>query len=150
MERDVQGDRGAAEIRLQVRSEARLLGPVRELVRAWFLRHGVAPDRVGDLVLGVDEACANAIRHAYAGRCDEMVELVLAAEPAALRVEVCDRGTTAAPDAVGRRLLAPPEPEELCPGGLGVQLIRTAFDDVRFCPGSPCGNRVVMRLEHEG
>lgn len=150
MDRVVEGEGRAAEIRLQVRSDPRMLGPVRELVRAWFLRHGVAQERVDDLVLAVDEGCANAIRHAYGGRCDETVEVVLAAEPGELRVEVCDRGATAPPGAVGRRLLSSPDPDELCPGGLGVQLIHTAFDDVRFCPGSPCGNRVVMRLEHEG
>jgi len=150
MDRDVEREQGAVEIRLQVRSDPRMLGPVRELVRAWFLRHGVAAGRADDLVLGVDEACTNAIRHAYHGRPEETVELLLAVEPAALRVEVCDRGTTAPPSAVGQRPLTSPDPDALCPGGLGVQLIHTAFDDVVFCPGSPCGNRVVMRLEHEG
>jgi anti-sigma regulatory factor (Ser/Thr protein kinase) len=150
MDRNHAHDVGAAEIRLQMRSDPRLLGSVRSLVRCWFERHGVERTRIDDLVLAVDEACANAIRHAYDGRCDELVEVELAAAPAELRVDVCDRGATAPPEAVDRRPLPTPDVDRLCPGGLGVQLMHTAFDEVRFCPGSGCGNRVSMRLVRGG
>jgi anti-sigma regulatory factor (Ser/Thr protein kinase) len=140
----------ASDIRLEVRSDPRLLASVRGLVREWLASHEVAPQRVDELVLAVDEACANAIRHAYHGRSDELVELHLRATADELMVEVCDRGVTAPPERVDRRVLLPPRPEEVCPGGLGVQLIHQAFDEVRFCPGSPCGNRVTMRLSRKG
>lgn len=138
------------DIRLEVRSDPRLLASVRGLVREWLEGHGVAAERVDQLVLAVDEACANAIRHAYQGRSDMTVELSLHANADELRVEVCDRGVTAPVERVGQRPLAPPHPDELCPGGLGVQLIHQAFDEVRFGPGSPCGNQVTMRLFRKG
>ncbi len=138
------------DIRLEVRSDPRLLASVRGLVRVWLEGHGVAPERVDQLVLAVDEACANAIRHAYRGRSDRMVELALRSNAEELRVEVCDRGATAPAERLGERALVPPHPDELCPGGLGVQLIHRAFDEVRFSPGSPCGNQVTMRLFRKG
>ena len=140
----------ASDIRLEIRSDPRLLASVRGLVREWLTSQGVAPHRVDQLVLAIDEACANAIRHAYQGRSDKVVELHLWATADELLVEVCDRGVTAPPERVDRRVLLPPRPEEVCPGGLGVQLIHQAFDDVKFYPGSPCGNRVTMRLFRKG
>ncbi len=140
----------ASDIRLEVRSDPRLLASVRGLVREWLASHEVAPQRVDQLVLAVDEACANAIRHAYQGRSDELVELHLRATADELLVEVRDSGVTAPPERVVRRVLLPPQPEEVCPGGLGVQLIHQAFDEVLFCPGSPCGNRIMMRLSRKG
>lgn len=140
----------ASDIRLEVRSDPRLLASVRSLVREWFEGHGVMPPQVDQLVLAVDEACANAIRHAYRGRCDQVVELILSAADDELRVEVCDRGVTAEPGRLHRRPLLPPAPDEVRPGGLGVQLIHRAFDEVRFSPGSQCGNRVTMRLIRKG
>ena len=140
----------ASDIRLEIRSDPKLLASVRSLVREWLESHHVAPQRLNQLVLAVDEACANAIRHAYQGRGDELVELHLRATADELLVEVCDRGVTAPPERVERRELLPPRPEEICPGGLGVQIIHQAFDEVQFCPGSPCGNRVTMRLSRKG
>jgi anti-sigma regulatory factor (Ser/Thr protein kinase) len=107
---------------------------------------GLAEDRRDEVVLAVDEAMANAIRHAYQGRCDESVELVMTASPEWLEISVSDQGVPCPAECVERRPLAPPGPDELRPGGLGVKLIHEVFDDVRFCPGEDRGNCVTMRL----
>jgi PAS domain S-box-containing protein len=41
------------------------LAPLRRELAAWLADAGLSPDRAADLVLAVDEACANAVEHAY-------------------------------------------------------------------------------------
>ncbi len=65
--------------RLQVSSDPRFLGVIRGVVQVWLEVCGLVADRRHEVVLAVDEACSNAIRHAYGGRTDESVELVLSA-----------------------------------------------------------------------
>jgi hypothetical protein len=44
---------------------------VRDAVRAGVERCGCSPDATADIVLAIDEACQNIIRHAYCGECDD-------------------------------------------------------------------------------
>jgi anti-sigma regulatory factor (Ser/Thr protein kinase) len=41
------------------------LAPLRRDLREWLLQAGLSSRRAADLVLAVDEACANAVEHAY-------------------------------------------------------------------------------------
>lgn len=134
------------DFRLEIRSEPCLLGSVRSLVRSWVIRHGfdqVVADRA---VLAIDEACANAMRHAYAGRCDEVLELALRSSPGVLEFVLSDRGIPCPEEKLARRQLSAPDPDALCPGGLGIQLMYEVFDEVAFRPDPECGNCVTMRL----
>ena len=137
------------DIRLTVRTEPRLLGAVRCLIQGWVERNGVATDVANRVVLAIDEACSNAIRHAYEGRCDEVMELSLRSTPEWLEVVLCDHGLTCSEEKSAPRDIEIPSPESLCPGGLGVQLIHKVFDEVVFRPGKTCGNCVTMRLKRE-
>ncbi len=134
------------DIRLEVRSDPRLLGSVRGLVRGWVSGFDVDTEIADEVVLAIDEACSNAIRHSYGGRCDATVELTLRATPAYLEFEVSDRGSPCPPERFERRTLHPPTPAEVRPGGLGVQLMHQVFDEVEFSCGDDSGNRVVLRL----
>jgi anti-sigma regulatory factor (Ser/Thr protein kinase) len=136
----------ADDIRMEVRSDPRLLGSVRSAVRRWVEVHDVDPEAVDSIVLAIDEACSNAIRHSYEGRCEHIVELTLRAEEAFLEFVVCDHGHPCPPDRVQRRPLVPPDADELKPGGLGVQLIYEVFDEVSFSSPEVGGNCVLMRL----
>ena len=133
------------DIRLEVRSDPRLLRTVRSLVRGWVEACNLEPDAADQMVLAIDEACANAIRHSYGGECDRFVELILRADADFLEVRLCDQGEPCPPEHQQRRVLEVPDPEELKPGGLGVQLMHRAFDEVEFCPGEASGNCVTMR-----
>ncbi len=133
-------------VRLEVSSDPRLLAVVRGVLQVWLDLFDLAADRRHEVVLAVDEACSNAIRHAYDGRTDESVELVLAASGECFEITVSDRGTPCPTECAQYRPLLAPEPHEVAPGGLGVKLIHTVFDEVRFCPGTTSGNCVTMRL----
>ncbi len=134
------------DIALCLRSDPRLLCAVRGLVRPYLEKQDVAAGRIDDVVLAVDEACTNAIRHAYGRATDREVWLALRQLPDYIEVEVRDEGTPAPAERVQRRPLAEPDPDTVVPGGLGIPLIYSAFDEVIFEPGPERGNRVRMRL----
>ncbi len=135
------------DLRLNVRSDPKLLSPVRSLVRSWIASWDIDEKIADEVVLAIDEACTNAIRHAYEGRCDGSVELTLHAAQEYLEFQVSDTGVLCPSECTERRPLQPPEPDEVQPGGLGIQLIHKVFDEVDFCPGSGGGNCVTMKLK---
>jgi len=134
------------DIRLTVRSDPKLLASIRSLVRGWLESRDLSNEDAHQVVLAIDEACANAIRHAYEGRNDRSVELTLHAEPEYLEFQVSDQGVPCPPECAEHRPLKVPDSEDLRPGGLGVQLMYEVFDEVRFCPGVTVGNCVTMKL----
>jgi anti-sigma regulatory factor (Ser/Thr protein kinase) len=131
---------------MTLRSDPALLCCVRRFIRQYLLDHGVDEEKAGEVVLAIDEACTNAIRHAYDGLKNESYTLTISATREWLTAEVRDHGRTAPPEKVRKRAAAAPQAAELRPGGLGVQLIHRVFDEVSFEAAQPQGNRVLMRL----
>jgi serine/threonine-protein kinase RsbW len=79
------------------------------------------------MVLGVDEACTNIIRYAYQRRDDQLISLSLEGKNDCVCLRLRDYGQQADPSSVKSR------PTDLIrPGGLGVYLIRNAFDRVDY------------------
>lgn len=133
------------DIRIEVRSDPRLLKCIRNLVRGWVEACEVARDAADEMVLAIDEACSNAIRHSYGGKCDRIVELTMRADDEYLEIRLCDQGEPCPPERRKRRILEAPDPDSLKPGGLGVQLMHSAFDEVEFSPDRTEGNCIIMR-----
>ena len=79
------------------------------------------------MVLGVDEACTNVIRHAYHLQDDQLMALSLEGLRDCVRMRLRDYGKQTPPHAIKVR------PSDLIkPGGLGLHLIRGAFDKVDY------------------
>ena len=102
-----------------------------KLVRALVLeaaRMGGCPDEVArDLVLAVDEACQNVIRHAYAGVPSAEMELEIRRGADLVVFRLRDYGPKVDPRAV-----APRDLDDLRPGGLGTHFIHSIMDEVAF------------------
>jgi anti-sigma regulatory factor (Ser/Thr protein kinase) len=79
------------------------------------------------MVLGVDEACTNIIRHAYHLRDDQPIALSLEAKSDCVCLRLRDYGRHSSPDKMKGR-----SHDLIKPGGLGLHLIRTAFDQVDY------------------
>jgi sigma-B regulation protein RsbU (phosphoserine phosphatase) len=117
---------------------------LRERLRAWALDDACATD----VVMAVDEACQNVIRHAYQGDPDGVIELEVRRTEGALQIQVRDFAPPVDPARI-----KPRELDELRPGGLGTHLIRSAMDHTELCkPPSGPGNllRMVKKLDREG
>ena len=134
-------------IRVELTSDTRLLASIRSLVRTYFRDAGIDPERVVELVLAVDEACSNAMRHAYDGRTDGRIVLELSSDRGTVDVMLHDDGRPAQPERIARRTLEQPKSlDDLTVGGLGVQLIYEVFDEVEYRQGKDRGNTILMRL----
>jgi serine/threonine-protein kinase RsbW len=79
------------------------------------------------MVLGVDEACTNVIRYAYRLRDDRLILLHMEGLSNCVRVRVRDYGEQVLPNEMKGR-----SHDMVKPGGLGLFLIRNAFDEVDY------------------
>ena len=79
------------------------------------------------MVLGVDEACTNVIRYAYRLRDDQPISLQMEGLRKCVRMRLRDYGEKVFPHEMKGR-----SHDLIKPGGLGLHLIRTAFDQVIY------------------
>ena len=111
---------------------------VRDFVRE-FLKAQPFDDAEKDLmVLGLDEACTNVIRYAYQHRTDQLMVLACERRTDGIAFRLRDFGTQCEAAALQGRPL-----ELVQPGGLGIHLIRRAFDEVDYRRQSE-GTELVM------
>src|SRR5438045_5686560 len=80
------------------------------------------------MVLGVDEACTNIIRHAYELRDDQLIALSLEIRDDCVRMRLRDYGMQPQTEALHRRR----REEVIRPGGLGLMMIRNAVEQVNY------------------
>jgi anti-sigma regulatory factor (Ser/Thr protein kinase) len=130
------------------------LRAVRDHVRAHARDLGATAEWTEDLVLAVDEACQNIIRHGYGcGRggpadtrpetCRIIVETVALRDrepPSAMAVRLTDFANPVDAAKITSRDL-----NDVRPGGLGVHFIQALTDDQAWLP-APAGAGNVLRL----
>lgn len=117
------------------------LGAMRHKLAAALARAGVETVLRQSLVLAVDEACANVIRHAYGGACESRIELRLIQEGPDLQFELRDFAPCVDPSRVRPRDL-----DDARPGGLGINFIDTLMDSWSLQPlPDRGGNLLTMR-----
>src|SRR3954454_9265906 len=124
----VQRSRGLMKkTKVEFSSHTGNLAPMRKFVRGFLEAYPFSEKERMLMVLGVDEACTNIIRHAYHLRDDQLISLSLEEMSNCIRMRLRDYGKqTAAHTMKGRAH------ELIRPGGLGLHLIRTAFDKVDY------------------
>lgn len=116
-------------------------GAVAELARLNGCSEGVSRD----IVIAVDEACQNIIRHAYCGAPGEEIVLHVHRRGQDLIFTLEDFAPTIDPATVKPRDL-----DDVRPGGIGTHLMREVMDEVGFLPPpGDTGNilRMVKRIE---
>jgi len=113
------------------------LADVRREARAFLAENGFDDCATELMVLALDEACTNVIRHAYAHE-RKPVRLEMTGLRGLVRLVLRDYGRKCDPAKIkGRKL------EDIRPGGLGVHIIKQAFDTVTYSPQAK-GTRLVL------
>lgn len=94
------------------------------------------------VVLAIDEACANVIRHS----CDYSDKFVLDVQ---IRKEGDDAVFLLVDNCppISDEVLCPKQKDPLNPGGLGLHLIHRVMDSVRLLPHDGGGNWLEMRIK---
>ncbi len=137
---------GAEEVLLTVKvpSQPDRLKLIRTAVAETARLCGCADDVGRDIVIAVDEACQNIIRHAYGGSPDGEISLEIRRRQDELVFLLRDYARTIDVTAVKPRDL-----DDVRPGGLGTHFIREVMDEVTFLPPPKDGGnllRMVKRL----
>lgn len=111
--------------KLEFSSHTANLALMRQAVRAFLDRCDLSEKERTLVILGVDEACTNIIRYAYELKDDELILLEINRIRKGLRVRLRDFGRR-----IGKNALTVDRSTRVKPGGLGLHLMRTAFDRV--------------------
>jgi len=120
---------------IKIPSQPGYLCAVRAMVETLARQWGFDDEQAGRVVLAVDEALVNVIRHGYRGADDRPIWLKIGrigsnghtAGRAGLSVIIEDECDPIDPQRIRGRDL-----DDVKPGGLGVHIIREAMDNVTF------------------
>ncbi len=124
--------------KLEFSSHTANLALMRQFVRKFLDGYNFSEKERLLMVLGVDEACTNIIRYAYELRDDQPITLAMEALRGSVRMRLRDYGVQAPVDQMKGRT-----DDQLKPGGLGLHLIRAAFDKVDYIL-KPRGTELVL------
>jgi len=127
--------RGSLLLRMELPSDPEMLCVVRNALSELAAKLGFSEAECRAVVLAVDEAMTNIIRHAYLGDAERPIEASFrrihvardGQSKDALEIVLEDRGVTANPEKLCGRAL-----EDVRPGGLGLHFIRQSMDTVEF------------------
>lgn len=129
---------------LRIRSEPSELAQVRACVHEKAELIGFDENAIGEIMLAVDEALANVIRHGYGGACDRPIEIRIErtqdGDRPGLVFTIRDFGRQVDPQAIVSRPL-----DDVRPGGLGVHIIQSVMDEVTYDPAEGGGMRLTMK-----
>lgn len=135
-------------MRIEMSSDASELSPTRETVREWLTERGWGDHGSADVVLALDEALTNVIRHGYKNEPGRPI--VIDVKPLAanehgpgVHLTIRDWAFQVPLDKICGRDL-----DDLRPGGLGVHLIRSLMDDACYEHAEGGGMRLTMH-RHE-
>jgi len=116
---------------------------VREFVSDAARQFGFADEDVANIVLAVDEACTNIIKHAYQYAPDKEISISIHRNNGAFEVKIIDEGKNFNPT----ELRAPDLRQNLSEhrrGGLGVYLMKKLMDKVEYNFASGRKNEVSL------
>lgn len=123
---------------LEFSSDTANLALMRQSVREFLNRYNFSEKERLLMMLGVDEACTNIIRYAYELRDDQPIILSMEALRGSVRMRLRDYGVQGPVQEMSMR-----PRDRLKPGGLGLNLIRAAFDKVDYIL-KPRGTELVL------
>ena len=124
--------------KLEFTSHTANLALMRNFVRKFLARHPFSEKQRTLMVLGVDEACTNVIRYAYDLRDDQPIALSVEVLSTCVRMRLRDYGEQTPAERMRGRAH-----DDVRPGGLGLHLIRNAFDKVDYIL-KPQGTELVL------
>lgn len=135
---------------LNVSSQIENLGVISDFITSAASQFGLDEDQAFAVQMAVDEACANVIEHAYAGRTDGNIQIRTELVNDQVVVTIHDHGQPFDPTAVLPPDVCAPieEQEDRC---LGLFLMGKLMDSVDFQFDAAHGNLLTMtKRRHSG
>ncbi len=117
--------------KLIVKSRTENLSKIRDFISSNAASAGLSRDDIDKMILAVDEACTNVIKHAYKFSPDGDILIEVKYDKSTFTITIEDNGISFDPDIV-------PSPDlekyyrEHRVGGLGMYLMKTLMDEVKY------------------
>lgn len=121
----------AQKLTKTIESRTDSLLEVREFVLKAARQFGFGEEESSKIVLAVDEACTNVIKHAYQYAPDRKIEIVIQPDIDRLQITVIDDGKAFNPS-IAKLPDLKQHLSHYRRGGLGVYLMRTLMDKVEY------------------
>ena len=128
---------------LVVKSRTENLSLIRDFISSNASNAGLSKENIENIMLAVDEACTNIIKHAYKSFPDGEITIKIEYNSNKLLISIIDKGSTFDPDSV-------PDPDlqkyyrNGRVGGLGMYLMKTLMDDVKYISVPGKYNQVLL------
>jgi serine/threonine-protein kinase RsbW len=131
------------ENKLVVKSRTENLSVIRNFIAASAEQAGMSKEELNDIILAVDEACTNIIKHAYNSVPDGEIIITIDRKGRKFTVTIIDYGKNFEPEIVKK-----PDIQEYYRqkkvGGLGMYLMKTLMDEVKYISVPGKYNKVLM------
>lgn len=128
---------------LVVQSRTNNLSTIRDFVYAAALDVGFSTDVIDNIILAVDEACTNIIKHAYKSYPEGEITIKLKHKDKKFTVVIIDHGAPFNPESI-------PDPDlqkyyrQHRVGGLGMYLMKSLMDEVKYVSVPGKYNQVLL------
>ncbi|NQW00605.1 MAG: SpoIIE family protein phosphatase [Rhodospirillales bacterium] len=137
---DAAGDLGVEILNLEVPSQPDRLKLVRNAIAQAALFTDCSDETAQDVVIAVDEALQNVIRHAYSNQPDGKIKVTVSRTTENLIILIRDYAET-----INIETVQPRDLDDIRPGGLGTHFMREVMDEVSFLP-PPDGQGNLLKL----
>jgi len=138
------GPYGLNSVTLTVPSQPKYLYIVRSALYPLLLGAGFGKRDARRIVLAVDEACSNIIRHAYEEDPSGTITVTATDAAGQFTVRLRDYGRKADPSSIAPRNL-----EDVRPGGLGTHFMGQVFDTVTYDTSEGEGTLLILEKKKQ-
>ena len=126
-------------VEFRIPSDPRMLKIIRSGISHICSIIGLQKGERNNIILAVDEACSNIIKHAYNGATNKPIIITIKINSERLEINLRDYG-----DKVNLKAIKSRKLDDIRPGGLGVHLIKSVMDEVMYENGPDLGNRLCL------
>ena len=119
------------KLKLKITSHTSNLMLVRDFIADAAKNFGFDDENINKIIMAVDEACTNIIKHAYGSQPGQPIDIAVSTDNKKFSVIIKDKGKYF-------------EPKEICPpdmreylkqykvGGLGIHLMKSLMDEIKY------------------
>lgn len=139
MDTKMKGFMAVEPIHLKIRSHPENLARIRTLIAEVTSKIQISKEEIGRIILAVDEACSNIIKHCCRDDDTRIIDLAITLESESLIISIVDNGIR-----FDIRSIKSRDINEIKPGGLGVHIIKQVMDTVEYSHTREGFNKVKM------
>jgi serine/threonine-protein kinase RsbW len=124
-------DKNILENKMVVKSRTENLSEIREFINSLVRKIGISPEVSEDIILAVDEACTNIIKHSYKYFPDGEIIVKVKYSNNKISISIIDYGEYFHPHKIQKPDLREYYKHKKV-GGLGMYLMKTLMDEVKY------------------